>query len=170
MAPAVYVRDRRSPKPKDERTSALMSRIRSRDTGPERVMRRLLSEAGVRGYRLHHAGTEGRPDIAFPGRRVAVFIHGCFWHVCPHCKRYAPKNNARFWSEKLERNRLRDQRKTNCLRVAGWRVVTIWECRLKSYPAAQVGRVLQALSRAESDRRPKSRAKKRFSNVQKKRN
>ena len=140
-----YVRDKRSPRPKNAAVSALMSRIRSTNTKPERELRSLLSAAGVRGYRLHHATTPGRPDIAFVGRRIAVFVHGCFWHSCPHCKRYAPKHNSRWWRDKLTANRERDARKRRDLVRAGWKVLTIWECRLKEGPARELARVVRAL-------------------------
>src|SRR5690606_16368049 len=74
-----YIRDGRAPVPKDPRTSALMSRIRPRDTGPERALRQGLMARGLSGYRLHPAHVPGRPDVAFIGLRVAVFVHGCFW-------------------------------------------------------------------------------------------
>jgi DNA mismatch endonuclease, patch repair protein len=140
-----YIRDARSPVPKDERTSALMSRIRGRDTGPEKTLRAALREAGHTGYRLHYKGAPGRPDIAFVGRKIAVFVHGCFWHGCPYCQRRRPKNNSIFWNEKLDRNIVRDKRKVKELRANGWRVLTVWECRLKKEPQAQVARVLRVL-------------------------
>ena len=140
-----YIRDSRSPVPADERTSALMSRIRGRNTGPEKILRAALREAGFPGYRLHYKKAPGRPDIAFVGRRIAIFVHGCFWHGCPHCQRRRPKNNSAFWNEKLDRNMARDKRKTQELRAAGWRVITIWECRLKKAPAAQISRVRRVL-------------------------
>jgi DNA mismatch endonuclease (patch repair protein) len=140
-----YLRDGRAPVPKDERTSALMSRIRGKNTGPERVLRAALTASDIRGYRLHYAKAPGRPDVAFVGRKVAVFVHGCFWHGCPHCQPVRPKTNKKFWHEKLDRNKARDQRKVRELRTAGWRVVTIWECRLKKDVAKEVGRVAKAL-------------------------
>lgn len=145
MPPRTYLRDGRAPVPKDERTSALMSRIRAKNTGPERAMREALSAAGIKGYRLHYTKAPGRPDVAFVGRRVAVFVHGCFWHACPHCQPVRPKSNTSFWHAKLDRNKARDQRKARELRQAGWRVVTVWECRLKRDAAKEVSRVRRAL-------------------------
>lgn len=145
MSERTYLRDGRAPVPKDPRTSALMSRIRAKDTGPEKRLRTALSAAGIRGYRLHYAKVPGRPDITFVGRRVAVFVHGCFWHGCPYCQPARPKSNSSFWQQKLERNRARDARKERELRKDGWRVVTVWECRLKEDPARESARVKRAL-------------------------
>lgn len=145
-AERAYVRDKRSPKPKNATVSAVMSRIRSTNTKPERLMRTALAEAGVRGYRLHHASTPGRPDITFVGRRIAVFVHGCFWHGCPHCQRSTPKHNRAWWRDKLAANQARDERKRRELKSAGWKVVTVWECRLKKSPAREASRVARALA------------------------
>lgn len=147
-----YIRDGRAPIPKDTRTSALMSRIRARNTGPERTLRSLLVGSGLRGYRLHPSAVPGRPDVAFIGARVAVFVHGCFWHGCPHCQPPRPRSNRKFWSEKLERNRERDVRKARELRLAGWKVITIWECMLRRAPSRQVQRVARALALRRSGR------------------
>lgn len=146
MAERKYIRDGRAPVPVDPRISATMSRIRAKNTGPEKAMRAALSEAGIRGYRLQYAKVPGKPDIAFVGKKVAVFIHGCFWHSCPHCQPRRPTANKKFWMEKLDRNVERDMRKTRALRKVGWRVITVWECRLKKNPQAQVRRVQKALS------------------------
>ncbi len=140
-----YVRDNRSPEPKNAQVSAVMSRIRSKNTKPEQLMRSALSAAGVKGYRLHYAKAPGKPDITFVGRKVAVFVHGCFWHCCPHCQRYTPKTNRTWWKNKLATNVARDERKTKELKTAGWKVLTVWECRLKKSPAREAGRVVRAL-------------------------
>ncbi|HRH69131.1 MAG TPA: very short patch repair endonuclease [Flavobacteriales bacterium] len=140
-----YLRDGRAPIPKDARTSALMSRIRGSNTGPEKALRAALSAEGIKGYRLNYAKAPGRPDVAFVGRKVALFVHGCFWHGCPHCQPQRPKTNRTFWREKLDRNKARDRRKVRELRKAGWRVTTIWECRLRERPMVQVQRVVRAL-------------------------
>ena len=83
-------------------------------------------------YRLHRKDLPGSPDIAFPGRRLALFVHGCFWHG-HDCARGArqPKANAYYWTAKIGRNRTRDAVATAALEAAGWRVVTVWECGLK---------------------------------------
>lgn len=143
-----YLRDGRAPVPKDERVSATMSRIRAKNTKPERSAREQLRAAGYRGYRLHYA-VPGRPDIAFVSRRIALFVHGCFWHGCPHCRPRTPKSNTAFWSQKVATNQARDERKVTELKRAGWRVFTVWECQLRVSPARALVRVLRALAAPE---------------------
>lgn len=104
---------------------------RSKNTKPELLMRHALRERGLTGYRLQWKGASGRPDVAFPGRRVAVFVHGCFWHRCPYCHPSEPRSNVEFWQAKFERNQQRDQRNIHELVERGWTVVVVWECRLK---------------------------------------
>jgi DNA mismatch endonuclease (patch repair protein) len=108
-----------------------MQANRAHDTGPERVLRQAMRQAGHRGYRLNWRGAPGRPDLSWPGRRVAVFVHGCFWHHCPRCHPDLPARNADFWARKFELNRERDARKRSQLEEAGWRVHEIWECDLR---------------------------------------
>ena len=145
MVARKYVRDGRAPIPKDPLTSVVMSRIRARDTGPELRMRSALYAAGLRGYRLNYKKAPGRPDIAFVGRRVAVFVHGCFWHGCPYCSPKRPRSNRSFWTAKLDRNKERDGEKVRALKKLGWRVVTVWDCRLQRSQESQVSRVVRAL-------------------------
>ena len=108
-----------------------MSRNRARDTKPELALRRALWAAGLRGYRTHARGIPGRPDIAFTRARVAVFVHGCFWHGCPEHS-HLPRSNSAFWKAKFERNRARDARKEADLLAAGWVVLTFWEHEVAS--------------------------------------
>jgi DNA mismatch endonuclease (patch repair protein) len=114
-----------------EQRSAVMRAVKGRDTTPEVAVRRILRAAGI-GYRLGGAGLPGRPDLVMKGRRVAVFVHGCFWHG-HDCARGArkPKANADYWAAKIGRNRARDEAALAALVAAGWRVVTVWECDLK---------------------------------------
>ena len=126
-----YIRDGRAPIPTNNRISRAMSAIRAKHTTPERVVRKLLRENGLGGYKLHIKSIPGRPDIAYPKKRVAIFVHGCFWHGCPVCKPKLPKTHRAFWKAKIERNQERDARKTRELRRAGWRVFVLRECRLK---------------------------------------
>jgi DNA mismatch endonuclease, patch repair protein len=111
--------------------SDLMSRIRSKDTTPELVVRRYLHRRGLR-FRLHDKTLPGSPDLIFKARKVAIFVHGCFWHGHRRCrlKVRIPKSRPDFWREKIETNRLRDTRAARRLRALGWRVLVVWECRL----------------------------------------
>lgn len=115
-----------------EKRSAVMRAVKGRDTTPELAVRRILRAAGI-GYRLGGRGLPGRPDLVMQGRRVAVFVHGCFWHG-HDCARGArkPKANADYWTAKIGRNRARDIAVRAALEGAGWRVITIWECGLKA--------------------------------------
>ncbi len=107
-----------------------MSQIRSRDTSPEMMVRRLLHGMGYR-YRLHARDLPGKPDIVFRLRRKAIFVHGCFWHQHDACKEgRIPGSNRSYWVAKLERNIARDGEHLQCLREMGWDVLVIWECEL----------------------------------------
>jgi DNA mismatch endonuclease (patch repair protein) len=114
-----------------EKRSAVMRRVKSQDTTPELAVRKILRAAGI-GYRLGGCGLPGRPDVVMQGRRVALFVHGCFWHGhdCARGSR-KPKANADYWQAKIGRNRDRDARNETALTEAGWRIVTIWECEMK---------------------------------------
>lgn len=107
--------------------SAVMSRIRSRDTKPEMAVRRALHAAGLR-YRLHRKDLPGRPDLVFPGCRVALFVHGCFWHQHGCRLSHAPASRLEYWGPKLRRNKERDAGNAAALEAAGWTVMQIWEC------------------------------------------
>ena len=115
-----------------EQRSAVMRRVRGRDTTPELKVRRILREAGI-GYRLGGCGLPGRPDLVMKGRRIALFVHGCFWHG-HDCARGArrPKSNADYWRAKIDRNRARDTRTAAELAEMGWTVITVWECGMKT--------------------------------------
>ena len=101
-----------------------MSRVRTRDTAPELELRRALWAAGVRGWRLHPRRVSGKPDLAWIGRRVAVFVDGAFWHGHPD---YYWGQSGKFWDEKIERNRRRDERVTGELVDEGWTVLRFWD-------------------------------------------
>ena len=101
------------------------------DTKPEMLVRQRLREAGLTGYRLQWKKAPGRPDIAYPGRKVAIFVNGCFWHRCPHCHPSMPSRNVEFWEAKFRRNVERDRRAVEELTAMGWTVITVWECELK---------------------------------------
>lgn len=110
--------------------SALMARIRGKNTAPEMNVRRHLHASGLR-YRIHGQTLPGRPDLVFPSRRVCVFVHGCFWHACPHCNdgMHHVKSNLGYWRKKMLANAARDAKAEKSLREAGWRVMIIWECQ-----------------------------------------
>ena len=118
--------------------SAVMRRVKARDTGPELKVRGLLRALGAPGYRLHRRDVPGRPDMAFVGRRLAIFVHGCFWHG-HECARGArtPGTNAEYWRSKIARNRARDATALAALKAKGWRALTIWECELRDEAAAR---------------------------------
>ena len=131
--------------------SAVMRRVKGRDTTPEMTVRRALTALGAR-YRLHRKDLPGRPDIVMPGRRLALFVHGCFWHG-HDCARGArvPKQNRDYWVGKVARNAARDVRNAEALAGAGWRVETIWECELKEGEALK--RRLETLLSSHPQRR-----------------
>jgi len=119
-----------------------MRRVGSKDTGPELAVRRLLTSLGLR-YRLQRKDLPGAPDIVLPGRKLALFVHGCFWHG-HDCKRgaRAPNTNADYWRAKIARNVARDAASLSALADLGWRAEVIWECDLKS-PDALTARLAE---------------------------
>jgi DNA mismatch endonuclease, patch repair protein len=124
--------------------SAVMRAVKSRDTTPERAIRALLRTIAS-GYRLHRADLPGKPDIVYRGRKLAIFVHGCFWHG-HDCARGArmPKTNADYWREKIARNRARDEKTLAALAAIGWRALVVYECELK-VPERLKGRLEEAL-------------------------
>ncbi len=109
-----------------------MRRIRGKDTQPELELRRLLRELGFPGYRIHRADLPGKPDVAFIGRKLAVMVHGCFWHG-HSCKEGArrPKSNQEYWLPKIAKNKSRDAQVLTRFEDMGWRVLTVFECELQ---------------------------------------
>lgn len=142
-----YIRDRRSPAPKSNVVSRVMSANKSKDTRPELVLRKLLYAKGVRGYRLHPTGIPGRPDIAFTKKKVAVFVNGCYWHHCPQCNLPLPTHNRMFWKKKFNHNRERDAEKIDLLQKEGWKSVVVWEHEIQRRPSSVVRSVISLLSR-----------------------
>lgn len=113
--------------------SKVMGRIKGTDSKPEVTLRKALWRRGYR-YRKNYSKLPGKPDLAFPGRKKVVFVHGCFWHQHgdPGCRRGGrPKSNLDYWMPKLERNVARDRRNQEELKRQGWDVLVVWECELK---------------------------------------
>jgi DNA mismatch endonuclease (patch repair protein) len=131
-----------------EHRSWNMSRIRGRDTLPEKRVRSLLHRLGFR-FSLRRKELPGKPDIALPARRAVVFVHGCFWHQHEGCRNATmPITRRAFWEAKLKGNAARDVRNGAALRSLGWRVMTVWECEL-----ADEERVARRLVRSLKERR-----------------
>jgi DNA mismatch endonuclease (patch repair protein) len=129
---STYLRDGRAPIPTREITSKVMRSNKAKNTKPEKIFRKALWQAGLRGYRLNVKNIPGKPDIAFLGRKIAIFINGCFWHRCDLCQPNFPKSNVEFWKNKFEKNKERDQRKIEELCKLNWKVLTIWECEIQT--------------------------------------
>ncbi|GGF33377.1 very short patch repair endonuclease [Youhaiella tibetensis] len=119
--------DTRSP----AQRTAIMKAVKTKDTGPELLVRQILHREGYR-FRLHRKDLPGRPDIVLPKFRLAIFVNGCFWHAhdCP--KGRAPKSKLDYWGPKREANVIRDARAREALQALGWHVLVIWECEVKS--------------------------------------
>lgn len=144
-----------------EATRHVMQANKSKNTKPELKVRAALRAAGLPGYRLHWKAAPGKPDICYPGRKVAIFVNGCFWHRCPYCALSTPKSNVDFWLAKFARNRARDERDCELLAQDGWTVLVIWECRLKKarFEATmdEVVRIVRAAGEGDAPR-PRSHA------------
>jgi DNA mismatch endonuclease (patch repair protein) len=133
--------------------SKIMAAVRSRgNTTTELPLAKLLWSAGLRGYRKHWP-VAGKPDFAWPGRKVAVFVDGCFWHVC-RCK-YLPRTHTAFWRNKIETNRRRDRRVSRSLRREGWIVVRVKECALRR--PSTLARIVEALNKRSERSHPPRR-------------
>ena len=113
-----------------DQRSIVMSKVRSRDTKPEWILRSGLHRLGIR-YRLGNKHLPGQPDLVFPKYHAAVFVHGCYWHRHPGCKEAStPKSNTEFWLRKFAKNEERDRCAVETLLADGWRVMVVWECEL----------------------------------------
>lgn len=128
-----------------ERGSANMRQIRSKDTAPEVILRKLIHRLGYR-FRLHRKVLPGKPDLVFPARRKVVFLHGCFWHQHSACREgRLPGTRREYWEPKLARNQERDAAAQASLKVQGWHVFAVWECELAKDPGAIVRRLVRFL-------------------------
>ncbi len=115
-----------------EARSKRMSLVKGRDTKPERCVRGMLRKLGYR-YRLQYSKLPGRPDFAFPAKRKAIWVHGCFWHRHENCAlARLPKGRKDFWIPKLEGNKMRDLEHQNEVKQLGWQILVIWECELNN--------------------------------------
>lgn len=135
-----------------ETRSKMMSAIRGKDTVPEMIVRRFLHSRGYR-YRIHRKDLPGRPDLVLTRLKVCIFVHGCFWHRHPGCAfATTPKTRPEFWSEKLQKNVMRDLANVEALESAGWNVLIIWECQLKKDSVAlhRLDQKLRLLDAAQS--------------------
>lgn len=126
-----YIRDGRAPIPTKKVTSRVMRGNKAKDTKPELKLRKALWEANLRGYRLHVKKIPGTPDIVYGGKKLAIFVNGCYWHRCPECNLPIPKSNSQFWTSKFEKNIVRDKRKIDTLNQLGWKTLVIWECQIR---------------------------------------
>lgn len=137
----------------EEQRSERMSRVRAKNTGPERVVRRVLTAMGYR-YRLQRRDLPGRPDIVLVAQRVAIFVHGCFWHrhACFNGRRL-PKSRVAFWRGKLEGNARRDARNRRLIRKLGWAMLVIWECQTTK-PGVVEARIRRFLARVAGGSAP----------------
>lgn len=132
----------------DPQRSALMKRVKQKNTAPEIVLRKLLHSRGYR-FRLHRKDLPGKPDICFPSRRKVIFVNGCFWHGHENCRAgRLPKTRTDFWAQKITANRARDASKISLLDKANWSSITVWECELKE-PGGLVERLDKFLQRTE---------------------
>ncbi len=127
-----------------EKRSEIMGRVKSKNTKPEKSVRSMLHKMGYR-FRLHRKDLPGNPDIVLPKYKIAVFVHGCFWHQHPGCRKATvPVQNFDFWDKKLKRNQERDSRVKSELSTLGWLTVTVWECEVKAKNWEALGTTLDA--------------------------
>lgn len=135
-----------------EKRSETMSRVKSTNTKPELRLRSALHAMGYR-FRLHRKDLPGNPDIVLPKHRMIIFVHGCFWHQHPGCRKATiPQNNRDYWERKLRRNVERDGRSQEELAELGWRVLTIWECEIPREEKALRESLAPTLNRREAGR------------------
>jgi len=122
----------KNPPPTSPMTSKTMRSNKPKNTRPEITIRQALFNGGIKGYRIHWDKVPGKPDIAFPGRKIAIFVYGCYWHRCSKCNLKLPKTNTEFWRKKFILNKTRDVKKRQELENLGWKVIELWECDIKT--------------------------------------
>jgi DNA mismatch endonuclease, patch repair protein len=134
--------DKLTPKARSEN----MRQIRSKNTSPEIIVRKLVFSLGYR-YRLHRKDLPGNPDLVFPARKKVIFVHGCFWHQHNGCREgRVPGSRQEYWAPKLERNKARDEFHLTSLKQLGWKALVIWECELKQLDAS-ISRIVHFLQK-----------------------
>ncbi|QEM12218.1 very short patch repair endonuclease [Mucilaginibacter rubeus] len=128
-----------------KKRSEVMALVHSKDTKPEIKLRKALFALGYR-YRIHDKNLPGRPDIVFPKYRTVIFVHGCFWHRHENCRAATtPKSNLEYWSPKFAANVARDSAHQKSLEAAGWNVIIIWECKLKTNLSSVISDIAEKL-------------------------
>jgi DNA mismatch endonuclease (patch repair protein) len=139
-----------------------MSRIRSANTGPELIVRKLLHRLGFR-FRLHRKDLPGKPDIVLPGQKTVIFVHGCYWHRHSGCSSGSsmPTTNTSFWKKKFRENVERDQRVGQELEELGWKVIVVWECETRKQKTLELAERLNNILRAPIDSRVSGHRKRR---------
>lgn len=120
------------PPPSSSAASNRMKANISKGTSPEIKLRKGLRNVALGDYRINYKKVPGSPDIAYEKKKIAIFVHGCFWHGCSKCNRSLSKSNRSFWKQKIKRNKERDKEKVKFLRAEGWTVITVWEHEIKS--------------------------------------
>jgi DNA mismatch endonuclease (patch repair protein) len=131
-----------------KKRSEVMSKIRSKNTKPEKKLRSLLHQKGLR-FRIHRKDLPGNPDIVFPKQKLAIFVHGCFWHLHKDCREgRIPSSNSSFWKQKLEKNVAKDLTAANELKAMGWNVLTIWECEIEKQTEESLISIISTLKKS----------------------
>lgn len=131
---------------KKEKRSQVMSKIRSKNTKPELILRSALHKLGYR-FRIHRNDLPGKPDIVLPKYHTVIFVHGCFWHYHKDCREgRIPDTNSKFWKEKLQKNKARDEKHVRKLRRLGWKVMRVWECQIEKKPEKVMNRIEKFLN------------------------
>lgn len=134
-----------SPLATSETTKSSMQGNKSSNTKSEQLLAQLFHNSGLNSFLTNNKNLPGTPDFSFEDFKIAIFIHGCFWHRCPYCAPHFPNTNQHYWSAKFLRNKLRDQQNKSKLRSLGWRPIVIWECKLKRNPAKVICRVKKTI-------------------------
>jgi DNA mismatch endonuclease (patch repair protein) len=124
------------PKSSSKLVTKVMKANVARNTRPEKLMQKTLTEVGLENYKSDWKEVPGTPDIAYPKYKIAIFVHGCFWHMhgYPYHKLSLPKTHRDFWKRKFELNKERDRKKVRILKRLGWKVFVLWECQIKKNP------------------------------------